>query len=115
MFDSSNAVPKIHPASREILPEDPLEMQAHEMPGDQELMVRMLVEEYARLGWDVDDLIRLSQDPNYFAFNALYHQFGKEVLRQRFKQVIARCGVMRVKITEKMPLTEQLVQIDLPT
>ena len=115
MFDSSNAVPKIHPASREILPEDPFEMLAHEMPGDQELMVRMLVEEYARLGWGVEDLVRLSRDPNYFAFNALYQHFGEEALRQRFKQIIARCGVMRVNISENMRLTGQLVQIDLPT
>jgi hypothetical protein len=115
MFDSPPAVPKIHPASREILPDDPLEMQAHEMPGDQELMIRMLVEEYARLGWGVEDLMRLSRDPNYFAFNTLYHQLGEEALRRRFEQVIARCGVMRVTMAESVPVTEQLVQIDLPT
>jgi hypothetical protein len=115
MLDNPNGAPKVHPASREILPDDPLEMQAYEMPGDQELMVRMLVEEYARLGWGVEELMRLSRDPNYFAFNSLYHQFGEEVLRRRFEQIIARCGVMRVKIAETAPLTEQLVQIDLPT
>ena len=115
MLDNSYGVPKVHPASRELLPDDPLEMQALEIPGDPELMLRMLVEEYARLGWGVDDLIRLSRDPNYFAFNGLWQQFGEEELRRRFEQVIARCGVMRVKIAESTPLAEQLVQIDLPT
>lgn len=106
---------KIHPASREILPDDPLEMQAHEMSGDTELMIRMMVEEYARMGWTVDDLIRLARDPNYFAFHAMYCQFGEEQLKNRLAQVIRKCGVMRVQVSETIPLSEQLVQIDLPT
>ena len=40
--------PKIHPLDREMLPEDPLEMQAFEVPGDTELMFRIVIEEFAR-------------------------------------------------------------------
>ena len=50
-------VPKAHPATREMLPEDPLEMQAFEVPGDPELMLRFIVEEYAGIGWDADAIM----------------------------------------------------------
>lgn len=115
MLDSPQIVPKIHPASREVLPEDPLEMQAFEMSGDQELMIRMMVEEYARVGWGVEAILGLARDPNYFAFHALYLRFGESEFRQRLEQIISRCGVMRVNISETVALTDTLVQIDLPT
>ena len=111
---SSNAVPKIHPASREILPDDPLEMHAFEIPGDPELMLRLLVEEYARIGWGVDDVMQLARDPNYTAFYGLRRSLGEEVLRRRVAEILARCGVIRVTATETEPLSERLVQIDLP-
>lgn len=106
-------VPKIHPATREILPEDPLEMQAFEVPGDPQLMLRLLVEEYARLGWGTADIMRLAQDANYQAFHGLYCYFGEEELSRRVAETISRCGVMRVTSEEK-PLDlppENLVQI----
>lgn len=115
MFDNSNAVAKIHPATREALPDDPLEMQAFEMPGDQELMIRMMVEEYARAGWDVESIMRLARDPNYLAFHVLYRRFGESELRQRLEQIISRCGVLRVNMSESVAVTDTLVQIDLPT
>jgi hypothetical protein len=115
MIDSTNIVPKIHPASREVLPDDPLEMQAFEMSGDQELMIRMMVEEYARIGWSVEEIMRLACDPNYFAFHSLYLHFGESELRHRLERIISRCGVMRVRMSETIPLSESLVQINLPT
>ena len=51
------AVPKVHPASREMLPDDPLEMHGFEVPGDPELMLRLLVEEYARMGWGMEAIL----------------------------------------------------------
>ena len=38
-FDS-NAVEKVHPASREVLPDDPLSLHGVEVPGDADLMMR---------------------------------------------------------------------------
>lgn len=115
MYDPSNIVSKIHPASREVLPDDPLEMQAYELSGDQELMIRMMVEEYARVGWGVEAIMRLARDPNYLAFHALYLRFGENELRQRLERIISRCGVMRVNMSESVAVTDTLVQIDLPT
>lgn len=110
-----NAVPKLHPASREILPDDPLEMQAFEVPGDPQLMLRLLVEEYARMGWGVDAIMQLARDPNYQAFYQLWQAHGDGELRRRVSEILSRCGVLRVTATETQPLSERLVQIELPT
>jgi hypothetical protein len=110
----TNVVRKIHPASREILPDDPLELQAFELPGDPELMLRILVEEYARIGWELSDIMQRSHDANYTAFYALRQALGEEELRRRISRIIARCGVMRIKSTETEPLSGRLVQIRLP-
>ncbi len=116
MFDSqmTNAVPKVHPTTREALPDDPMEMHGFEVPGDPELMLRILVEEYTRIGWGVDAMMGLSKDPNYTAFYAFRKSLGDDGLRQALSRIIARCGVIRVKTTETEPMSERLVQIALP-
>ena len=110
-----DAVPKIHPATRELLPEDPMEMQAFEVPGDPELMMRLLVEEYARIGLGADAIVQLARNPNYTAFHALLRSLGEIEFRRRVSGVIARCGVIRLKSTETEPSSESLIQIELPT
>lgn len=107
--------PKLHPASREILPDDPLQLQGCEAPGDQELMLRILVEEFARLGWRAESIMRLACDPNYLAFHGLYLRFGEDELRRRVASILARCGVMRFREQEITTMSEQLVQLNLPT
>jgi hypothetical protein len=109
-----SAVPKVHPASREILPDDPMEMHGFEVPGDADLMLRMIVEEYARIGWGLDDMMRLARDPNYTGFYGLSQAHGEMELRRRIAEILARCGVIRVTATETEPMSEQLVQISLP-
>ena len=111
-----NATPKIHPATREILPEDPMEMQAFEVPGDPNLMLRLLVEEYARIGWGTSAIMQLARDPNYQAFHGLWQFFGEEDLANRIGQILSRCGIVRVthQAQEPLPPDRLLVQIDLP-
>jgi hypothetical protein len=108
-----NPIPKVHPASREILPDDPMEMQGFEIPGNPQLMLQLLVEEYARIGMGVDQIVQLAHDPNYTAFYGLRRSLGNEEFDRRVRAIVLRCGVMRVKATEQ-PLAEQLVQIELP-
>jgi len=109
-----NAVAKVHPASREILPDDPLEMQAFEVPGDADLMLRLLIEEYARIGWGADAILALARDPNYRALHALWQTYGEPELARRVRDALSRCGVIRVRATETKPLSERLVQIEFP-
>ncbi len=110
----ANAVPKVHPATREVLPEDPMDLQGFEVPGDPNLMMRLLVEDYARMGWNTEAIMSLATDPNYQVFHGLLRMFGEGELRRRISDVIARCGVMCVKTTQREPPPTQLVQIDLP-
>lgn len=108
-------VPKVHPASREVLPEDPMNLHGFEIPGDPELMLRLLVEEYARMGWGLEQVMQLARDPFYQAFHGLWQLYGEEGLSQRVVAVLRRCGVVRVKVTESTPLSDRLVQIESPT
>jgi len=112
---TSHGTAKVHPASREILPDDPMDMHGFEVPGDPNLMLRLLVEEYARIGWGAEAMMQLARDPNYQAFHGLWQLFGEDELHRRVVEIVSRCGVIRVKTTEVQPLPDQLVQIDLPS
>lgn len=112
MTDSSSQyVPKVHPATRPVEPEDPMNLFAVEVPGDPELMLRLLVEEYARMGWGLDELVRLFRDPFYVAAHGLWLHYGEEELRRRLTDLLGRVAVVRVKTTICSPPPEQLVQI----
>ena len=110
-IELQDAVPKTHPATREILPDDPMELHGFEVPGDPDLMLRLLVEEYARIGWGLELILQLARDPNYEAFHKLWQLFGEDEMGRRVGDVLSRCGVMRVTTVE---LPEQLVQLELP-
>ncbi len=109
--------PKVHPAAREILPDDPLAMHGFEIPGDPELMLRLLAEEYARIGWGLGSIMQLARDPNYQAFHGLFQRFGEEGFRVRIVEILSRCGVIRVRTEEARPSPDPdaVVQLDLPT
>jgi hypothetical protein len=107
---------KVHPISREMLPDDPLHLHGREVAGDHELMLRLLVEEYARLGWGTEAILGLARDPNYVGFHGLLCLFGEAGLRHRINRVIARTGILRVSEYEapSEPTPDELVEINLP-
>ncbi len=109
-----NGTAKVHPASREMLPDDPMEMHGFEVPGDPNLMLRLLVEEYARIGWGAEAILQLARDPNYQAFHGLLQFFGEEELTAQIGQILAQCGVIRVTTKETVPISERLVQLETP-
>lgn len=107
----TQGVPKVHPLDREMLPEDPLEMQAFEVPGDTELMFRIVIEEFARMGWDRSAILGLARDPFYAALHGLWRLYGEEGFTRRVNQVLSRVGVVRVRTFEKPPPSD-LMQIE---
>lgn len=107
-----DAAPKVHPASREILPDDPMQMTGFQVPGDPRLMLRLLVEEYARIGWDTEAIMRLARDPNYQGFHGLLQLYGEKALRDQVAEILSRSGVIRVVTQEKEPAPAGLVQLD---
>ena len=104
-------VPKVHPLNREMLPEDPLEMQAFEVPGDTELMFRIVIEEFARMGWDKAAIVGLARDPFYAALHGLWRLHGEEAFEDRVAQVLSRVGVTRVR-SFVAPSPSELMQIE---
>jgi hypothetical protein len=104
-------VPKVHPLDREMLPDDPLEMQAFEVPGDTELMLRIVVEEMARMGFDAAAMVNLARDPFYGALHGLWRFYGEQEFARRVREVISRVGVIRVRVVEAPPPGD-LLQIE---
>lgn len=109
----TNAAPKVHPATRTVEPEDPMNLHGVEVDGEPEVMLRMLVEEYARMGCGLDELMDLCRQPFYVGFHGLLQFYGEVELTRRVRDILSRCGVFRVATRETTPLSEQLVQLDL--
>lgn len=111
--DLTNAAPKVHPATREVEPDDPMNLHGVEVDGDPEIMLRMLVEEYARMGCGLEELMDLCRQPFYVGFHGLLQFYGETELTRRVNGILSRCGVFRVATREATPQLEQLVQLDL--
>jgi hypothetical protein len=109
--DLTNAVAKVHPATRGIEPDDPLNLHAVEVDGDPQVMLQMLVEEYARMGFGLEELMNLCRQPFYVGLHGLWLRYGEQELRRRLTAILSRCGVLRAKVREAPPPGE-LLQID---
>jgi hypothetical protein len=96
---SERLVPKVHPATRPIEANDPFSLHATAVSGDPEVMLECLVQEYAWMGWDTEQVVGLFHDPGYPALNALLEHFGEEDVRRRVEVVLKRMGVFRVSGT----------------
>lgn len=109
---ADNLVPKTHPATRPVEPEDPMNLHGFEIPGDPDLMLRMLVEEFAHMGYGLESLMSLCRDPFYHSLHGVWLLYGDAELRRRVAGILARSGVMRVR-TDCAPEPQHLVQISL--
>ena len=90
----THAVPKVHPATRAVEPEDPMNLHGIEVDGDPEIMLRLLVEDFARMGWGLEPMMGLARNPFYAALHGLYLRFGEEPLHERITAVLRRVGVL---------------------
>lgn len=113
MSERLDVVASLHPATRPAGPDDPWELNARELPGRPEVMLRMLVEEYARLGFDAQQLVALARHPFYAGLHRLWPHFGEQRLREEVQHILARTGVMCVRETVS-PSPPVLAQITLP-
>lgn len=111
----SLGVPKVHPATRPVEPEDPMNLHGFEVPGDPEFMLKILVEEYARLGYSLEPLMALCRDPFYVGLHGLWRLFGEEGLRRRIATILSSCFVIRTRTSEAASEPEQLVSLTLST
>jgi hypothetical protein len=91
--ESPSFVPKVHPLSRIVESEDPLELIATPMPGDPDFMVESIVQEFVWMGWSAEQLLELFQSPMYPVLNQLREHYGDEVIRDNVQRIVERAGV----------------------
>jgi hypothetical protein len=89
--------PKVHPLTRGVEADDPMELMANQAPGDPDVMFDCIVQEYAWMGWDADQLFQLFHDPDYPVLNQLRELFGEAELRRRLDRAVTGAGVFRVR------------------
>jgi hypothetical protein len=107
-------VPKVHPAAREVMPDDPLNLCATPVEGDPDLLVRAVVQEYAWLGWDPEQIAALFRDEFYPMLHGLRLALGEVGVRERIDAVFRHWGVLRFRSTvHEVPddAAPELVQI----
>lgn len=92
-------VPKVHPATREVEADDPMELIAEAPPGDPDVMLTCVVQEFAGLGLDADEVFGMFHSPEYPALNQLLAQFGPAEVYRRIDELLSRSGVFRVRAT----------------
>jgi hypothetical protein len=95
--------PKVHPTTRAVEAEDPMELHATAAPGDPEVLLRCLVQEYAWMGWGVEQILGLFRDPFYPALNELLRAYGEAGIRERVMALLGRMGVLRFRAVEAEP------------
>jgi hypothetical protein len=96
---SERLVPKVHPATRAVEADDPLELHATAVAGDPEVMLECLIQEYVWMGWDREHIVALFHSPFYPALSALLRHYGEEGVRRHVAAVLGRMGVFRVSGT----------------
>jgi len=96
---SSRFVPKVHPVARPVEPDDPFTLNATPVPGDSDVMIRAVVQEYAWLGWSADQILSLFRDPFFPVLHGLWQTLGDAELRNRIASVVDTFGVFRFQST----------------
>ena len=102
-----------HPRDRAWEADDQMLLSGQGIDGDPELMMQCLVEEFASLGYDADDIEQLFFDPSFQATAGLMERFGPNGVRRRIERIVARCGTLRVRVVERNDLEEQAVLTEL--
>jgi len=119
--EPSRFVPKVHPATRPAEADDPLSLHAVSLEGDPEQMLHCVVQEYAWMGWRIEQILSLFRDPFYPALRELWDRYGEANLRERIASLIQQTGIFHFQVTireEPEPKPEEaepeLVELGIP-
>ena len=91
-----NPVPKVHPLTRGVEADDPMEMVANTFPGDPEYMLQCMVEELAWAGLSAGEVLGLFRDPAYPVLNQLLGHYGEEAVCERVAALLGNFQGIRV-------------------
>jgi hypothetical protein len=108
-------VPKVHPATRDVAADDPMSIHATAVPGDPDLMLRAVVQEFGGMGWDFPMILALFHDPDYPVLHALGAALGETEIRRRIAAILETQGVYRFHCTiQEAPEEPEVIQIERP-
>lgn len=80
--------------------DDPMQIRAEWVTGDQRVMLECLIEEFAHMGWEENQIAQMFENPFFLAAHGLRKRFGREAIRECIRQTLQRCGVFRVVMSE---------------
>lgn len=95
------------PESKPLDPDDPMEIKAAVIAGDERLMMECLIEEFAHLGWDARKIARMFDEPCFLAPHGLEKRFGRQAVQECIEHTLARCGVFHFEMKKSSPLIKQ--------
>ncbi len=107
MSDEPRWVPKVHPLSRPMAEEDPLELHGVLVDGDPVEMVRCVMEEFAAMGWQRPQLLRLFRDPEYPGLVQVARSLGWSTIEAIADDVTRRYGAFRIRVHYVAPPEEE--------
>ncbi len=77
-----------------------MQMRADFVAGDQRVMLQCLIEVFAHMGWDENQIARMFENPFFLASHGLTKRFGRAAVRECIRQTLQRCGVFRCVMNE---------------
>jgi hypothetical protein len=105
---ASSWVEKVHPLSRGVEADDPMELVATPACGDPDVMLEAFVQEFAQMGFGADELYQMFRSPAYPVLHQLGDYLGEPELRRKIDELVTRTGVFRFQetIVEEIELDE---------
>lgn len=78
--------------------DDPFELKGVAIEGDEERMIECMIEEYARMGWNEERLMRMFTTPNFRIPHQYYEKHGEEAVREKIREVLKQHGVYEFEV-----------------
>jgi hypothetical protein len=97
MIANERLVPKVHPVTRAVEAEDPMELIATPATGDATVMLECIVQEFAFMGCDEEQLMGLFRGSDYPVLAGLRAAFGEDEIRRQLRVILDRQGVFHVR------------------
>ena len=106
-------VEKVHPLSRNADAEDPFELVATPVVGgDPAHMLECILQEFAWMGWNAEQLLSLFHNPGYPLLCQLQEHYGSEEIQRQVELLVSRWGVLQFREKIEEPEEEpEVVQI----
>ena len=81
-------------------PDDPMQVRGDSVPGDQQVMLQCLIEEFAHIGWNAHQIGLLFENKFFLASHGLAERLGQKAVRECIEQTLQRCGVFHFEMSE---------------